>query len=210
MTLANRIKPLLNKLIPDLQGGFINGRHILDNVIQVQEAMHSNNHRNEKGMLIKLDMANAFDRVKLSFLYQVLLSLGFNQEFVNLIQSCTISPWIAPLVNGRPADFFQATRGLSQGCPLSPFIYILMADTLSRKLEQDMIAGATLGFKITKDLKAINHALFMDDSLKLGGASNRIASAFKSTLQVYCKETGALICEIKSVVYSWNVEEEET
>jgi len=129
--LANRIKPLLNKLISDSQGGFINGRHILDNVIQVQEAMHSINLRNEKGMLIKLDVANAFGRVKLSFLSQVLLSFRFDQEFVKLIQSCTISPWIAPLVNGRPADFFQATRGLRKGCPLSPFLYILMADTLS-------------------------------------------------------------------------------
>jgi hypothetical protein len=98
--LANRIKPLLGKLISESQGGFVKGRHILDNVILVQEAMHSSKLRKEKGMLIKLDMANAFDRVKLSFLYQVLLSFGFEQEFVNLIQACTHSPWIAPLVNG--------------------------------------------------------------------------------------------------------------
>lgn len=142
----------------------------MDNVIQVQEAMHSNNLRNEKGMLIKLDMANAFDKLKLSFLYQVLLSFKFDQEFVKLIQSCTISPWITPLVNGRLADFFQAMRALRQGCPLPPFLYILMADTLSRKLDQDIIAGAAPGLKITKDLKAINHALFADDSLMLGGA----------------------------------------
>ena len=132
---ANRIKPLLGKLISDSQGGFIKGRHILDNVIQVREAMHSSNLGKEKGMMIKLDMANAFDRVKLSFLYQVLLSFGFEQEFVNLIKSCTNSPWIAPLVNGRPAEFFKTSRGLRQGCPLSPFLYILMVDTLNRKLE---------------------------------------------------------------------------
>ena len=54
--LANRIKPLLGKLISPLQGGFVKGRHILDNVIQVQEAMHSSFRRKEKGMLIKLDM----------------------------------------------------------------------------------------------------------------------------------------------------------
>jgi len=73
-----------------------------------------------------------------------------------------------------------------------------------------MIAGAAPGLKITKDLKAINHALFTDDSLMLGGASNRIAFAFKNTLQAYCKVTGALISERKSTVYSWNAEEEET
>jgi mannosylglycoprotein endo-beta-mannosidase len=110
--LANRLKPLLGKLISDSQGGFVKGRHILDNVIQVQEAMHSSNLRKEKGMLIKLDMANAFDRVKLPFLYQVILSFGFEQEFVNLIKAYTNSPWIAPLVNRRLADFFKTSRGL--------------------------------------------------------------------------------------------------
>ena len=85
-------------------------------------------------MLIKLDMANAFDRVNLSFLYLVLHSFGFRPAFINLIKSCIDKPWIAPLVNGRPANFFQATKGLRQGCPLSSFLYILMADSLSRKL----------------------------------------------------------------------------
>jgi hypothetical protein len=76
--LANRIKPLLENLISPMQGGFVKGRHILDNVIQVQEAMHSSHQQQEQGMLIKLDMENAFDRVNLSFLYKVLLSLVFS------------------------------------------------------------------------------------------------------------------------------------
>jgi len=70
--MANRIKPLLDKLISNAQGGFVKGRHILDNIIQVQEAIHSSKQRKENGMLIKLDMANAFDRVNHSFLLQVL------------------------------------------------------------------------------------------------------------------------------------------
>ena len=80
--LANKFKPLLGKLISPLQGGFVKGRHIVDNVIQVQEAIHSSFHRNEKGVLIKLDMKNAFDRVKLPFLYDVLISFGFCPDFV--------------------------------------------------------------------------------------------------------------------------------
>ena len=79
-------------------------------------------------MLIKLDMENDFDRVKLSFLYKVLRSFGFFSAFINLINTCTDKPWIAPLVNGIPTEFFQASRGLRQECPLSPFLYILMAE----------------------------------------------------------------------------------
>eukprot|EP00253_Pinus_taeda_P029442 PITA_29442 len=66
--LANIIKPLLQKLISPAQGGFVKGRHILDNVIQVEEALHSSHSGKEQGMLIKLDMCNAFDRVNRSFL----------------------------------------------------------------------------------------------------------------------------------------------
>ena len=84
--LANILKPLLGTLISPLQGGFVKGRHLVDNVIQVQESLHSSFQRKEKGMIIKLDIKNAFDRVKLTFLYQVLLSFGFSGEFVSLIK----------------------------------------------------------------------------------------------------------------------------
>ena len=104
--LANRLKPLLGKLISPLQGGYVKGRHILDNVIQVQEAMHSRFLWKEKGMLIKLDMENAFDKVKHSFIVSVLYSFAFSYAFLNLIKACINNPWIAPLVNGRPANFF--------------------------------------------------------------------------------------------------------
>ena len=90
--LANKIKPLLDKLISSSQGDFIKGRHILDNVILVQEAMHSSFQRKEQGMLIKLDMSNAFDWVKLSYIYTFLLFFGLSPTFVNLIKACTDKP----------------------------------------------------------------------------------------------------------------------
>ena len=176
--LANRFKPLLGKLISLLQGGFVKGKNIVDNAIQVQEAMQSSYLRKEKGMIIKLDMKNMFDCVKLSFLYDVLLSFGFCPNFVNLIKAYTDKPWIAPLLNGRPTDFFKASRGLCQGCSLSPFLYILMDETLSRKLLAEKEVGFLLGIKIARGVDPINHALFADDSLLLGGASILISRAF--------------------------------
>ena len=81
-------------------------------MIQVQEAIHSSSIRKDKGMIIKLDIKNDFDRVNFSFIYQVLLTFGFSVEFVILIKSCTDIPWIAPLINGIPGGFFQASRRL--------------------------------------------------------------------------------------------------
>jgi hypothetical protein len=157
-------------------------------------------------MIIKLDMENAFDRVNLSFLYKVLISFGFCPDFVNLIKACTEKPWITPLVNGRLTNYFQASRGLRQGCPLSPFLYILMADSLSRKLTVEKKVGTVPNIRLMKGFDPINHALFVDDSLMLGGASIKIAKNFSEILQSFCSISGALINKRKSAVYGWNVD----
>ena len=127
-------------------------------------------------------MANAFDRVKLSFLYQILFSFGFNSAFINLIKACTVKPWIAPLVNGRVAHFFQASQGLRQGCPLLSFLYILMVDSLSRKLTVEKNVGTILGIKSASDVESINHALFANDTLLLVGAPMSLARVFKEIM----------------------------
>ena len=63
-------------------------------------------------MIIKLDLANAFDRVRHKFLFEVMRKFGFDPSFVNWIKACIGSPWIAPMVNGKLTKFFQATRDL--------------------------------------------------------------------------------------------------
>jgi hypothetical protein len=76
--IANRIKPLLHKLISPNQSGFMEKRQMIDNIILVQEAIHSSRERGDQGMIVKIDMANAFDRVRHSFLIAVLKKFGFN------------------------------------------------------------------------------------------------------------------------------------
>jgi hypothetical protein len=122
--LANRIKPLLEKLISPNQGGFVKGRHILDNVILVQETIHSSDQCHKQGIFINMEIVNAFDRVRHSFLLQVIFAFGFSLDFIRFIKSCTGESWIAPLVSGMLTNYFKATRGIRQGFPLSPFLYI--------------------------------------------------------------------------------------
>lgn len=154
-------------------------------------------------------MTNTFDRVSRSFLIKVLLSFGFSPHFVQLINACINNPWITPLDNGCPSNFFQARRGIREGCPLSPFLYILMVDTLSRKLTAERIVGSLPGLKSSSDLVPLNHALFADNSLLLGGASPKIAKGFDSVLKRYCRVSGALIKERKSEIYSWSTGQQE-
>ena len=75
-----------------------------------------------------------------------------------------------------------------------------MAETLSRKLSSELAAGTIPCIKTTRGVVPINHALFADDSLLLGGASLNIACAFKEILQNFCSISGALINKGKSAV----------
>ena len=80
--MENRLKTILPHIIPENQGGFIKGRRIWDNIITIQEAIHSSLKNHEKGMVVKIDLANAFDRVFHPILFQVMLRFRFDQGFI--------------------------------------------------------------------------------------------------------------------------------
>lgn len=159
-------------------------------------------------MLIKLDMENAFDRVRHSFLLQVLSAFGFSPEFVKLIKACIGEPWIAPLVNGRLVNYFKDSRGIRQGCPLSPFLYILMANSLSRKLIHEKLNGTLPGIRAITGTTSINHALFADDSILMGGTSIKIERSFNGVIQSFYRVSGAMVNKRKSAVYGWAVDQQ--
>jgi hypothetical protein len=110
--IANRFKPLLPSLISLNQGGFVEKRQIIDNILLVQDAIHSSQQRGKHGTTIKINMANSFDRVRHGFLLVVLTRFGFNEFFLSWVVACIHFPWMPPLVNGKPTSFFKITRGL--------------------------------------------------------------------------------------------------
>ena len=85
--LSMRLKTIIHSLISPNQGGFISGRKIRDNILMVQEAIHSISKRGEPGMAIKMDLANAFDRLRHSFILLVLNNFGFPSVFINQVQA---------------------------------------------------------------------------------------------------------------------------
>jgi hypothetical protein len=103
----NRLKHLLSNLITENQGCFLKNKKITDNVVLVQEAIHSSIKIKDLGMVIKLDMENSFDCVKHSFLFSDLKAYGFSDTFIRWIKACIGSPWITPLINFRPSLFFM-------------------------------------------------------------------------------------------------------
>jgi hypothetical protein len=112
------------------------------------------------------------------------------------------------IVNGKPTNYLQASGGLRQGCPLSPLLYILMANTLSRKLTTKKRTSAIPGIRLIKGIYPIKHSLFADDSLMLGGAFEKIAKNFNEIRQSFCSISEALINKRKSAVFGWNTNQQ--
>ena len=112
--LANKLRPLLHKIISPRQAAFIQGRKIQDNSIIAHEIIHAMRKKKdkEKWIAIKLDMEKAYDRLEWPFILNVLRKFGFNERWINWISECISTTSFSILINGSPYGFFQSQRGL--------------------------------------------------------------------------------------------------
>ncbi|KAF7814301.1 reverse transcriptase [Senna tora] len=138
---------------PEVQRGFIKGRSINDNIIIAYEVYHYLKNRARGGkfeLALKIDMAKAYDKVEWDFLEHVLLKLGFCNGWVRKIMACVSSVNYNVLVGGRNVAEFKPERGLRQGDPLSPCLFILVADVLSSMLNKAVNDGRLCGIKLAR------------------------------------------------------------
>lgn len=132
--LANRIKDLLPQLISQEQSAFLPQRRVTDNIILAQELMQfvlKSKTKKKQPFIMKIDMEKVFDSLEWSFIRTVLFFFNFPSYFITLIMECISSTFVSVLINGQPTNFFYPSRGIKQGDPPSPYIFILCMDYLS-------------------------------------------------------------------------------
>lgn len=109
---ANRIKPLLPKLVSEEQSGYVEGRKILDNIIQAHEVVQSLKRKKQVGMIMQLDIAKVYDKVNWGYIKEILTTFGFDHNWIRWVITLVTTSSFSILVNGSPSIIFFPSRGL--------------------------------------------------------------------------------------------------
>ncbi|GLT51810.1 hypothetical protein SLA2020_251920 [Shorea laevis] len=135
--IVNRLRPFLQHLIGPFQNSFLAGRSTTNNIILTQEVVHSmRKKRGRKGAIVfKIDLHKAFDSIDWGFLTRVLQDFNIPAPLIRLIMFSVTSLQLSILWNGEALPSFQPQRGLRQGDPLSPYLFIMVMEKLSHMIQ---------------------------------------------------------------------------
>ena len=194
--MVNRMRPLLEKLVSPAQSAFIPGKSIHENILLTHEIMHK--FRKTKGkhawVALKLDMEKAYDRLEWPFIRACLHQLGFHPTWINWVMECITTTSYSLLVNDESTGLIKPTRGIRQGDPLSPYIFILCMEALSTALfTASAQSKSGLGIKLSPGVERIPCLLFADDCLLFCKAETNSCTQLKTLLDTFCTQSGQFI-----------------
>jgi hypothetical protein len=147
-----------------------------------------------------LDLRKAYDCADWDFLRLILISTGCRTQLKNWIMAYITSPTIAVLINGEATDFFKNGRGLRQGFPLSPLLFILIMEGLSLLLKSAQEEGKISGIKVSSHFKIL-HVLFVDDIIILSRAVLKEWWEIDKIIGFFCKASGLMVNRSKSTIF---------
>ena len=172
----------------------------------IQEGMHTIHSKHLKSVVLKIDLSKACDQVSWTYLRDILSKMGFVGSFISWVMSNLSSVTFALLVNGASSSFFKFGRGLRQGCPLAPLLFLIVVEGLSRDLLNVKECGIYHGIYFGNEV-SLYHVLFVDDIVMVTDGNDQTLSSLYEVLVVFCK--GMKINDEKYALYVSNLDEFE-
>ncbi|CAI5529451.1 unnamed protein product [Closterium sp. Naga37s-1] len=190
---ANRMKPLLHKVISAEQYGFILGRRISDAIGVVADVIEAAKKGSEDWYMLLLDFRKAFDSVSRSFLFSVLREMGFPSRFVGWVEGLHKDTTTRLLINGWLGEAVAVNSGVRQGCPLAPYLFLCAVEPLAQKAMRRKLG---LCNKANQRLVYVGYA---DDTTLFLEGKRQIAKAEK-LLEYFAGLSGLKTNKDKSVI----------
>ena len=186
--IANRIKTVIEKIIHKDQTGFINGRYIGENLLKIISIIEFCDENDIPGLLISIDFEKAYDQVEWNAIKYALKFFNFGTNIIKWITTMYKNVKSCVINNGHFSEFFTLERGVRQGCPLSPYLFIIVAELLALKIRGDSaIEGITVN-DITHKLSQ-----FADDTCIFTLFKQENLSAIFQTFDIFQKNAGLKI-----------------
>jgi hypothetical protein len=202
--IALRLKPILPFIISKEKSGYVEGRKIMDSVILVHEIIHSLKSTRTLGMLLKLDLSKYFDKLSWQYMKALLSAFSFNMDWVSWIMNLISSTLFSILVNGVPSQPFSPSRGIRQGDPLSPFLFVIMAEGLGRYIKASIQNGSLQDLPLHRLQPTASHSQFVDDTLLMNTPNAQESLKPSSILSDFSEASGTTFNLAKSKLFFFN------
>ncbi|KAJ0548185.1 putative RNA-directed DNA polymerase [Helianthus annuus] len=208
-TLMLRLKDVMDPLISPTQSAFVGERFILDSPLIVSETISWAKKNKRKILIFKVDFQRAYDSLNWKFLFQSMEYMGFPAKWVSWIKGCLNSGRGSVLVNGSPTDEFPFKRGLRQGDPLSPFLFILAMEVVNMLMNRAVEVGLFRGIKLPNNGPIISHLCYADDVLFIGEWSEQNVTSLNRFLTCLHLISGLQVNYHKCHLFGVGVDEAE-
>ena len=195
---------MLPNIISEHQSSFVKDRLISDNILVAFETLHCMKHHKSRKtgyMTLKLDMRKAYDMVEWSFLGELMWGMGFTERWISLIMLCVTTVTYSILVNGEPKGLINPSRGIRQGDPLSPFLFLLCIEGLHGLIRREATEGRIKGFSLRRRGPKLTHLFFADDSLLFCRATSNECNVILDLLGSYERVSGQKINRSKTTLF---------
>ena len=179
----------------------------MDVVLITNEIVDEKRRSGEEGVVFKIDFEKAYDHMNWDFLDHVLEKKGFSPRWRKWMSGCLSTISYAVLVNGNAKGWVKATRGLRQGDPLSPFVFTIVTDVLSRMLLRAEERNLLEGFKVGRNSTRVSHLQFADDNIFFSNTCVEDLQTLKSLLLVFGQISGLKVNLDKSNLFGINLDQ---
>ncbi|KAF5790976.1 putative RNA-directed DNA polymerase [Helianthus annuus] len=207
--LVNRLKSVVGGLISEQQSAFLAGRNIMDGPLILNEVLSWLKKSKRSGMYFKVDISKAYDSVNWAFLDSIMAQMNFPTRWRKWIMATLSSARASVLVNGSPTREFEYSRGLRQGDPLSPFLFVIVMEALTGIMKEAASIGLFNGIKITNDGPSLSHLIYADDVMFLGEWSLMNVMNLRRILRCFYLTSGLKVNLAKCSIYGVGVNNEE-